>query len=64
LSDYLETLKYIFKGDFECRLVREGRGNRPHLYEIRMTPELVKRIELYQDEASQTNSLADIFSEI
>jgi hypothetical protein len=58
LNDYLETLQYIFEGDFECRLVREGRGSRPHLYEIRMTPELVKRVELYEDNTSQPNSLA------
>jgi hypothetical protein len=54
LSDYLETLKYIFDGDFKCEVSREGRGNRPHLYEIQMTPELVKRVESYEE----TNSLA------
>lgn len=59
VSRYLETLAFVFGEDFEWSLVEKGRGRRPSKFELRMSPELIKRVEAYEDNTSQMNSLAD-----
>jgi hypothetical protein len=62
VSRYLETLAFVFEGDFEWCLVRKGRGRRPHLFEIKMSENLRERLEGDKNNVSLTpfNSLADI----
>jgi len=62
VTRYLETLAFVFEGDFEWSLVRKGRGRRPHLFEIQISENLRERLEASENDASLTkaNSLVDL----
>jgi hypothetical protein len=44
LLTYLTTLADVYPREFEWSLVKKGRGRKPHLFEIRMTPELIAKL--------------------
>jgi hypothetical protein len=44
LTKYLDTIAAVFPEAFSWSFVRPGRGRRPHLFEIRMTPDLIDQL--------------------
>src|SRR5215510_6105463 len=55
LTKYLDTIAAVFPEAFSWSFVRPGRGRRPHLFEIRMTPELID--QLTADEESPASAV-------
>jgi hypothetical protein len=62
VSRYLETLAFVFDGDFEWSLIKKGAGRRPHLFEIKISESLRERLEASENDASLTkdNSLSNL----
>ncbi|ETW95942.1 MAG: HNH endonuclease [Candidatus Entotheonella factor] len=65
IASYLETVAFIFGEDFEWNLVPKMQGKRHRSYTIRMSRRLIKRLEAYEDEASQLtlDTLAEALAE-
>jgi len=55
LTKYLDTIAAAFPEAFAWSFVRPGRGRKPHLFEIRMTPELMD--QLTADEESTPSAV-------
>jgi hypothetical protein len=58
LTKYLDTIAAVFPEVFSWSFVRPGRGRRPHLFEIRMTPELIDQLTADEERATSAVTMA------
>src|SRR5262249_21932483 len=59
VTKYLDTIAAAFPETFSWSFVRPGRGRKPHLFEIRMTPELIDQLTA---DAEKTTSAVTMVS--
>jgi len=52
LTKYLDTIAAVFPEAFAWSFVKKGRGRKPHLFEIRMTPDLIDQLTADEERAS------------
>ena len=58
LLTYLTTLADVYPGEFEWSLVKKGRGRKPHLFEIRMSQELIDQLTADEARAASAVTMA------
>src|SRR5215467_6028998 len=60
LTKYLDTIATVFPEAFSWSFVRPGRGRKPHLFEIRMTPELIDQLTADEESTASAVTMASL----